>query len=74
MHPMSPARQFAANQPCTQCGKPLSRYNPYEVCGPCRVKLAPTLGLQPEGQAGDELEGLAWERFKRRPQIKAERT
>lgn len=31
--------QYAVGQPCDECGNPLSRYNPYTVCGPCRRKL-----------------------------------
>lgn len=35
--------QFAVGERCdvaaSGCGRPLSRYNPYTVCGPCRMRL-----------------------------------
>ena len=31
--------QYAVGEPCGECGKPLSRYNPSRVCSPCQARL-----------------------------------
>ena len=51
------------------CGRLLSRYNPYVVCGPCRVRLANDVA--DEVGAAEIAEDaapivFAWERFPRR--------
>jgi hypothetical protein len=53
------------------CGRPLSTYNPYVVCGPCRVRLAAEIAREEaaEAEAAEEAVGVkefAWERFPKR--------
>lgn len=56
------------------CGRPLSTYNPYEVCGPCRVRAASNVdeaaseAEDAEAAAGGTL--FAWERFPRRTPLR----
>jgi hypothetical protein len=48
------------------CGRPLSTYNPYVVCGPCRVRLASTVDDDSDNAELIEREGQVWERFPKR--------
>jgi len=55
--------QYEVGARCTECMCPLSRYNPYVVCGPCRMKLANML-------ADDDESEYSWEKFERRPAVR----
>ena len=57
--------QYGIDGRCTQCCRPLSRYNPYVVCGPCRVRMAALIPA--EIASREEPDGtFVWERFPRR--------
>jgi hypothetical protein len=66
-----PQAQYTPGEPCVQCRRPLSRYNPYAVCGPCRVKLMPTLSLNAAlaAHAAAETGTEEWDRFPRRKRV-----
>lgn len=71
---MIPA-QHMPGQLCTNgCGTKLSIYNPYTVCGPCRVRLAEAMS-DAELKAAEEAERAAdglmvWERYPRREVVR----
>lgn len=69
---MSAARQFNPSDRCAECRRPLSRYNPFTVCGPCRIALTPTLpplSFSPSYEDEDADIRRALERFPTRPQV-----
>lgn len=35
--------QYPVGVPCASCNRPLSRYNGYTICGPCRYRIATTI-------------------------------
>lgn len=59
-------RQYSPDEKCEHCKRPLSRYNPYTVCGPCRVRVVGRLALG-ETRPG---RGRGWESFKRRAPVR----
>jgi hypothetical protein len=54
---------------CTECQRPLSRYNPYVVCGPCRVRLADNIAREIAVAEYMEDRGFAWELFPKREPV-----
>lgn len=61
--------QYSTGDRCTECALPLSMYNPYQVCGPCRHRISThTPPELLEEEAADNAEGRSflWERFPRR--------
>ena len=35
-----PPPQFADGELCSECNRPLSIYDPYRTCGPCRCRIS----------------------------------
>lgn len=71
-----PPNQYTVGDRCEVdlggCGRPLSRYNPYVVCGPCRVKLASTAVDVVEDMDAEEPRPIvfAWERLPKRDVVR----
>lgn len=59
--------QYGTTGRCVKCGNPLSRYNPYTVCGPCRVRIAEQEAIAL--QSISEEQSHDWERFERREPV-----
>lgn len=61
-------KQYPVGEPCRECGRALSRYNPSRTCGPCRLRLSlviadergPSRELQRDEDEGGD--GLVWGR------------
>lgn len=64
--------QYAVDGRCVECMRPLSRYNPYVVCGPCRVRLASGVADAVTVAENDDDAKIifAWERFPRREPVR----
>lgn len=71
--PEDAPNQYGEADVCNPCGRPLSRYNPYVTCGPCRVRIAQD--IVDDFDEDDALErypvvSYIWERFAKRQPIK----
>lgn len=66
--------QYPLGQPCNECGRPLSRYNPYVTCGPCRMRLSCRIATEiAEDDAGDshgDDKSFVWDRFPKRKAVR----
>lgn len=64
--------QYTVGQPCAECQYPLSRYNPYVVCGPCRMRLAEAMAGMPEDDYNTHSVTFVfpWERFAKRKPVR----
>lgn len=72
--------QYRVGELCKECRLPLSRYNPYIVCGPCRVRICTNIvdDYEEDDPRGDDGPGYdwraptsyVWERFPRRVEVR----
>lgn len=61
--------QYGTVGRCIECMAFLSRYNPYQVCGPCRVRLAAAIPqkIAAAAETAERSEPtFVWERFPKR--------
>jgi hypothetical protein len=78
--PENAPQQYALNDRCRECGGPLSRYNPYVVCGACRVRISARIAPGAIDAAECECHTVActcgyddrfpWERFPKRKPVR----
>lgn len=73
--PAEAPNQYRVGEQCSECRKPLSRYNPYRVCGPCRVKASAAIAAKDVEAEMAEAErtgshSFAWERFPKRTAVR----
>jgi uncharacterized Zn finger protein (UPF0148 family) len=73
--------QYPPGVPCDKCGRPLSRYNGYTTCGPCRYRIATDIVddyYEDEPEKPDSWRDrepiFSLERFKRRKPIPRDET
>lgn len=64
-------RHYGPAGRCAECAAVLSIYNPYTVCGPCRLKLAEERVAERVDEAEtEELLGNIWHAHPRREQVR----
>ncbi len=64
------AKQFRADEKCSECGLKLSRYNQFTVCGPCRVRLLPEKLVEALKPGAEEELEAGLEQFPRRRPVR----
>lgn len=70
--PVSPP-QYPVGEPCQECRRPLSRYNPTRVCSPCQARLwaAKAREIVEAGEDDSVAVGLMpWEREPQRQEVR----
>jgi hypothetical protein len=69
--PEEAPNQYSTGDRCIECARPLSRYNPYVVCGPCRMRIAADVVDDYVEDDAPELQyGYLWERFAKRTPLR----
>lgn len=60
--------QYAVGRKCSECPTILSRYNPYTICGACRVRIVAQGPREWDGDLTDPgVEPFPWEGQEREP-------